>query len=79
MGAQTNPTLWFSGYAAMYILGFPSDIFSAHDNYWWVALAGPICGVIVSIIFLIFYPVMVWNEPNNWKKALKKALENKQE
>lgn len=74
-GAQNNPTLWFTAYAFMWMNGFDDDIFKTHDNYWWVALVGPFVGVIVAIFMLIFFPLIMWYEPKDWKAGLKKMLE----
>eukprot|EP01084_Bolivina_argentea_P088127 159115_1 len=73
-GSQNNPTLWFSAYIFMWMIGFDKSVFSKHDNYWWVALIGPIVGVIVAIIILIWFPIILWYEPKHWKKAFKRAI-----
>eukprot|EP01084_Bolivina_argentea_P311075 538408_1 len=75
LGVQNNPTLWFSAYIFMWIKGFPSEVFTQHDHYWWVAIIGPLVGVIVALFLYSPFTVITWNEPTNWGKAYKKMLE----
>ena len=75
LGVQNNPTLFFTAFTFMWIKGFPSDTFTQHDNYWWVAIVGPIVGIVVALFLYSPFTVVTWNEPINWGKAYKKMLE----
>jgi len=73
-GAQLNPTTFFSAFMAMTLLGFDEKYYSVHDHYWWTALVAPIAGVVVAMIVLNLFNVVLWNEPKDWKMALKKMI-----
>jgi len=47
-GYAINPARDFGPRLFTYLAGWGEQVFTAHDNWWWVPIVGPLCGAVVG-------------------------------
>jgi MIP family channel proteins len=47
-GYAINPARDFGPRLFTYLAGWGEQVFTAHDHWWWVPIAGPLCGAVLG-------------------------------
>ena len=70
MGANLNPAAYFAGVIFCSFSGWPGEIWTWGDNYFWTALFAPMVGAFVGCIALKLYFITIFHHPIYWLQEI---------